>query len=453
MNLVQITPGAGGMYCGNCLRDNALVTELRRLGHTALMVPLYLPLTVDEPDQTAGTPVFFGGVNVYLDQKVPWFRHAPAALRRLLTAPWILRHAAGRAASTQAKDVADLTISMLRGEEGNQRRDLENLSAWLATQPRPDVVLLSNALLIGLARSLGRNLRARVVCNLQGEDGFLDAMPEPFRTQAWQTLAERAKDVDLFLAPSRYFAELMGRRLNLGAERIAVVPNGIQLEGYPAPADSPPDPGAAAVSEAAGAPAGTGERAPTIGYLARMCPFKGLDLLVEAFLELRRRSATHAVRLCVAGGCLPADEPFVRSLQQRVAQAGAEADVAFHPNLDRAAKVSMLRSLTVFSVPAVYSEAFGLYLLEAMAAGIPVVQPRSSAFPELIEATGGGVLCEPGNARSLADALESLLLDPERRRALARAGHTAVWRDFSARRMAERLLGVLGRLVAHPHTV
>ena len=177
---------------------------------------------------------------------------------------------------------------------------------------------------------------------------------------------------------------------------------------------------------------------------------KGLDVLVEAFLELRRRPATRAVRLCVAGGCLPADAPFVRSLQQRVAQAGAEADVAFHPNLDRAAKVSMLRSLTVFSVPAVYSEAFGLYLLEAMAAGIPVVQPRSSAFPELIEATGGGVLCEPGHARSLADALESLLLDPERRRTLAHAGHTAVWRDFSARRMAERLIEVLGHTSARP---
>lgn len=499
MNLVQITPGAGGMYCGNCLRDNALVTELRRLGHAALMVPLYLPLTLDEPDQTSGTPVFFGGINVYLDQKVPWFRRAPGWLRRLLTAPWILRRVAGRAASTQAKDVADLTISMLRGEEGNQLRDLQNLISWLGTQPRPDAVLLSNALLIGLARSLRRDLCTRVVCNLQGEDGFLDAMPEPFSTQAWQTLAERAADVDLFIAPSRYFAELMGRRLGVSADRIALVPNGIQLDGYPVPFDAPshPDgeamaggndtraglgtaPGAvggrasptsgppgqavlAAHNQATGAPTtavaapfdgqiapNQEDSVPRIGYLARMSRDKGLDLLVDAFLELRRRPATRAVRLCVAGGCTPGDEPFVRSLQQRVTDAGAQADVAFHPNLHRAAKVSLLRSLTVFSVPATYSEAFGLYLLEAMAAGVPVVQPRSSAFPELIVATGGGVLCEPGNVRSLTDALESLLLDPERRRALGRAGQSAVWRDFSARRMAERLIEVLARLGAQP---
>jgi hypothetical protein len=77
MNIVQITPGAGSMYCGGCFRDNSLVAALRKQGHQTLMVPLYLPLTLDEPDQSAGTPIFFGGINVYLDQKSALFRKAP----------------------------------------------------------------------------------------------------------------------------------------------------------------------------------------------------------------------------------------------------------------------------------------------------------------------------------------------------------------------------------------
>ena len=84
MNIVQITPGAGGMYCGGCFRDNALVAALRKQGHETLMVPLYLPLTLDEADQSAGTPTFFGGINVYLEQKSALFRKAPKWLHSLL---------------------------------------------------------------------------------------------------------------------------------------------------------------------------------------------------------------------------------------------------------------------------------------------------------------------------------------------------------------------------------
>src|SRR5438128_6555107 len=142
MNIVQITPGAGGMFCGNCLRDNALVAALRKFGHQVLMVPLYLPMTLDEEDQSAGTPIFFNGVNVYLEQKSPFFRHAPGWLHRVFASPWLLRWAAGRAARTRAEELGDLTISMLRGEEGNQSRELNELIGWLQGQPHPGVICL-----------------------------------------------------------------------------------------------------------------------------------------------------------------------------------------------------------------------------------------------------------------------------------------------------------------------
>ena len=232
MNLVQITPGAGGMYCGNCFRDNALVAALRRRGHEVLMVPLYLPMTLDEPSQAAGVPTFFGGINVYLQQQSAFFRRAPKWLHALLDSPALLKLAAGRAAKTRAADVGELSLSMLRGEEGNQARELDELLAWLKTQPKPDAVLLSNAMLVGFTRRLKAELGCQVVCNLQGEDAYLDSMPSPMRERVWALLAERCRDCDAFIAPSRYFADTMARRLGLPAEKVKVVFNGISLEGY-----------------------------------------------------------------------------------------------------------------------------------------------------------------------------------------------------------------------------
>jgi glycosyltransferase involved in cell wall biosynthesis len=429
MHIVQITPGAGGMYCGNCFRDNTLVSQWRQQGHQTLMVPLYLPLTLEESDQSAGTRVFFGGINVYLDQQSNFFRHSPDWLRHWLDSPSLLRWAAGRAAKTRPEDVGELTISMLRGEDGNQARELDDLIAWLQSQQHPDVICLSNALLIGLARKLKNTLHSRIVCNLQGEDYFLDAMPEPHRRIAWQTLASRIPDVDLFIAPSRYFGDLMARRLAIPPQRLHVVHNGIGLEGFnESPVPSPPS--------------------PTLGFFARTCKEKGLDLLIDAFLLLKQRPTARDLKLRVGGGCGPGDEPFVDQLKQKLRHAGVLNNTEFHLNIDRTAKIAFLQSLSVFSVPATYGEAFGLYLLEALAAGVPAVQPRTASFPELIEATGGGILCEPNNPTALADAIESLLTDPARARALGQTGQRAVRRDFTSRRMATDIIAIFETLLA-----
>lgn len=442
MNLVQITPGAGGMYCGNCFRDNALVAALRRQGHEVLMVPLYLPMTLDEESQATGVPTFFGGINVYLQQQSAFFRRAPKWLHSLLDSPFLLKLAAGRAAKTRAADVGELSLSMLRGEEGNQVRELDELVAWLKTQPRPDVVLLSNALLVGFTRKLKAELGCKVVCNLQGEDAYLDSMPSPLREQVWALLAERCRDCDLFLAPSRYFGDTMAKRLGLPADKVKVVFNGISLEGY---GDNWQVTGDTAASVAPLSPV-TCHPSPTLGYFARMCREKGLDLLVETFIELKRRNAVPGLKLKVGGGCGPGDEPFVAQLKEHLRRAGCLDDVSFHPNLTREEKVAFLQSLTVFSVPALYGEGFGLYLIEALAAGVPVVQPRHAAFPELVEATGGGVIAE-ANAAALAAAIEALLLDPARLRALGEAGRRSVGERFTVDRMAAEVAQAAEQLV------
>jgi len=438
MNIVHITAGAGGMYCGICLRDNALVAALKKMGHQATMVPLYLPLTLDEEDQSTGTPIFFSGINVYLEQKSALFRGAPGWFHQLMAARPLLKWVGSKAANARPEALGDMTLSMLRGEEGFQARELDELIAWLRTQPKPDVVCLSNALLVGMARKIKSELRTPVVCMMQGEVDYLDALLPEYRTQCWKVLSERAKDVDLFGAASRYFGDLMSQRLGLTPDRVKVVYSGINLDGY-------------GTAQAASSP-GTGTSAPVLGYFARMCPEKGLDTLVEAYIELRRRDRVKGLHLRIGGGSGPGDAAFVNALRQRLNESGYLKDVEFFPNLDRAAKVKFLQSLSVFSVPARCTEAFGLYAVEAMAAGVPVVQPRRGAFPEIIEATGGGVTYD-GDSKDLVAALEKLLTDPERARSLGQAGRRAALEKFSAEAMARSVLDFYQEAVSSPVTV
>lgn len=419
MRIVQITPGSGGnFYCANCIRDSAAVRALRKAGHDALMVPMYLP-PADEADSRRAAPIFFGGINVYLQQKFSLFRKTPRWLDRLFDRPGLLKWVGRKARMTNAAELGETTLSMLRGEHGRQVKELDRLVEWLASRDRPDVVVLSNALLLGLARRIKDSLGAVVACLLQDEDTFLDMLPEPLRSRAWQSVSRRAAEADVFISVSRYYAEVMRERLELPAERIAVVYPGIDPGGY-APAGTPPDP-------------------PTLGYLSRMCREKGLDTLVEALVILKKDDRFAHLKLRVAGGKTADDDAFVDEVRLRLSDAGLTEDVEFLPNLPLPGKQAFLRTLSVLSVPERHGEAFGLHLLEALASGVPVVAPRNGAAPELVEATGGGLLCEPEDPASLAAALAELLLDPQRARDLGRRGREAVLANFTAERAALEL--------------
>jgi glycosyltransferase involved in cell wall biosynthesis len=413
MRLVHLTAGTGSFFCGTCLRDHALVKALRRLGHDALMVPMYLPLVLDDFGSSEGTPLFFGGINVYLQQKFGFFRHTPQWLDKLLDSPALLREAGKRAGMTDPRELGEMTLSMIKGESGYQVKELDKLVRWLIEE-KPDVVCLSNSLLIGSARHIREQLRIPIVCSLQGEDAFLDSLPEPYRGQSWRLLQDRAVDVHRFVAPSRYYKTLMQERLRLDAHTTVVVYNGIDLHGF-APADAPP-------------------KFPTVGFLARMCREKGLDLLIEAFIKLASRVPD--ARLNVGGTQTDADRGFVNDLKARLEQAGIANAVEFRPNLTQTEKQRFLRDLTVLSVPTRSGEAFGLFVIEALASGVPVVQPDNGAFPELIELTGGGLLHVHDDASSLAEALERLLLDPAHAAQLGRRGHEVVNAQFTSNVMA-----------------
>jgi glycosyltransferase involved in cell wall biosynthesis len=428
MKIVQIIPGlAESYYCENCVRDTALVKALGRQGHEVLKVPMYLPVAAEVGGSVGEAPIFFGGINVYLQQKSRLFRRTPRWLDQLFDSPRLLRWVGRRAGMTSARDLAETTISMLQGRRGRQVKELDRLIEWLGTsENKPDVVVISNVLMAGLAGPIKEQLGAAVVCFLQDEDAFLDGLREPYSKHAWQLAGERANDVDALVAVSNYYAEVMREKLQVSAEKVHVVYPGVEADQY-GPAESKPE-------------------APTLGYLSRACYDKGLDTLIEVFINLRKDAKLKKLRLRIAGGNSGHDEPFLNWLRGRVHSCGLADDVEFVDGFGHEAKLEFLRSLSVLSVPEKRPIACGLYMVEAFACGIAVVAPDSGAFSELAEAGGGGELYEPGNSEALATALKRLLVDADYAREVGSKGREAVLAKFNIEQTAEAMVKIFERV-------
>lgn len=423
MKIVHIVPGSGDtFYCENCLRDCETVKELRREGEDVCMVPMYLPLFQDNPDLVADAPVFFGGINVYLQQKLALFRRTPRWIDKLFDAEWLLRLVARKSGSTRADALGEMTLSMLKGEDGRQAKEVERLVEWLRSEERPDLIHISNALLLGLAEALKEGLDVPIVCSLQDEDTWIDAMDDLHRQLCWEAISERAEFVDVFIAVSGYYADEMRKRLGISEGKVRIVPVGTDAASFQTSA-LPLDP-------------------PVIGFLARMSESQGLGNLVDAFILLKKNSSFSNAILRICGGATGDDRDFIALQKKKLSDAGIRDDVEFLEDFKRAERVRFLQSLTVMSVPVAQGSAFGSYLLESMASGVPVVQPNIGSFPEIVGDTGGGVLYSPSTPERLAAELAQLLGNPEKLHSLARAGQTAVRERYSVERMASGLLDV-----------
>ena len=429
MRILQITAGAGGMYCGSCLRDNALAAELMARGHDVSLLPIYTPTRTDEPN-VSGDQVLFGGISVYLQQHVPLLRRTPAILDAIWDNAAVIRAFSGRAVSVDARVLGEMTVSTLRGEEGFQAKEVRKLVRFLKRQPRYEVVVLPMSLLIGLAPPLRRELGPPIVCTLQGEDLFLEGLGEPFRSQSKELIRRHAPAVDGFVATSDYYSDFMAGYLGLPREKIHTVPIGISLVGLEASPRERSGPF-------------------TIGYLARVAPEKGLNLLAEAYRILRRERGLPPSRVEVAGYLAPEHKAYLAGIEAKVREWGLGDEFHYRGEVDRAQKIAFLRSVDVLSVPSPYAEPKGLYLLEAMASGVPVVQPRHGAFPEVLARTGGGLLFAPHDVSDLAAQIQALARDPARAAELGRRGAEGVRRHYTVGRMAERTAEVYEH-VANP---
>jgi glycosyltransferase involved in cell wall biosynthesis len=429
VNILSITAGAASMYCGSCLRDNALAAELLSRGHDVTLVPMYTPTLTDEPN-VSQSRVFFGGISVYLQQHVPLFRWTPAFLDRVWDSASVIRTFAKRQIAVDARVLGELTVSMLKGEHGHQRKELDKMIAWLRTQPEPDVINLPFTLLIALARPLRAAFHCPIVCTLQGEDLFLDQLHEPYKNEALRLIRSQVREVDRFIAVSDYYARYMTEYLSIPAEKMRTVPLGINLRDFESAAKarekSPED----------------ARRPFTIGYFARIAPEKGLDRLAAAYRLLRKERGLPPSRLEVAGYLGAENKEYLGRVELMLRQAGLHIEYRYHGELDRAAKVAFFQQLDVFSMPAPYREPKGFSVLEAMASGVPVVQPRHGAFTEVIEKTGGGLFANPDDPESLAEGLWQLFQDREERARLGRAGVAGVREHYSIQRMADGILRV-----------
>ena len=426
MRILSLTGGAGSMYCGSCLRDNALAAELLARGHDVVLTPVYTPTRTDERNVSNGH-VLFGGISVFLEQHAPIFRHTPRLLDRLWDADWVIRMASKRQIKVDPKSLGELTVSMLRGEEGFQRKEIGKMLDWLATERPFDIVNLPYTLLIGLAAPMRRALRVPICCTLQGEDLFLDGLGEPYRQQSLDLIRAASVHVDAFLPVSRYYCDYMPGYLGIPRSKMRAVPLGINMDGY-TPRQRP--------SGAIGAD-GPDNGVFTVGYFARVAPEKGLHALADAYRRLRARPGLGPSRLLAAGYLAPEHQAYLDDVRTKMKDWGLAGQFEYRGELDRPGKIRFLQSLDVMSVPATYAEPKGIFLLEAMANGVPVVQPRRGAFPEIIERTGGGLIVEADDGEALADGLLTIWTDPERAAALGEAGAAGVREHYTVGRMAE----------------
>ena len=448
MNILSLTAGAASMYCGSCLRDNALAAELIGRGHDVTLLPVYTPTLTDEPNVSKGR-VFFGGISVYLQQHVPFFRWTPAFLDKLWDSGSIINMFAKRSIKVDARMLGELTVSMLKGEHGHQRKELDKMIAWLRTQPAPDVINLPFTLLIGLARPLREAFGVPIVCTLQGEDLFLDQLHEPYKNESLRLIRQKVKDVDRFIAVSGYYAKYMAGYLSIPADRIRTVPLGINLRDYESAGDATANGSGAAMRMPRMRKANAASKRPfTVGYFARIAPEKGLDKLAAAYRLLRKERGLPPSRLEVAGYLGGDQREYLDRVELMLRQAGLHTEYRYHGELDRAQKVAFFKQIDVFSMPTPYREPKGFSVLEAMASGVPVVQPRHGAFPEVIEKTGGGLLVNPDDVDSLAEGIWQLYQDREERERLGRQGAAGVRQHYTIARMADGMVRVYSELTS-----
>ena len=424
MRIAYLAAGAGGMYCGSCLRDNRIAATLIAQGKSVVLIPLYTPLRTDETN-VSQSQVLFGGINVYLQQRSAWLSLALRPFAKLLDRPGVLRAAMALSGGTNPKDLGPLTVFVLRATDRSLRREVKKLIDGLRAS-RPDVVILPNLMFTGVAAAIREALQVPILCTLSGEDVFLDELREPFRSEAFGLVADASREINGFVATSNYYAKHAQEHFGLPPDRIHVVPMGVRVEDFHGSENRQ-------------------DRPFVFGYLARVCPEKGLAKLAEAFVELRREGRECLLR--VAGYLGPQDRAYLADVQSLLRESGFDRDFDYAGEVTLEQKATFLAGLHTLCVPTVYHEAKGFYVLEAMASGVPVVQPGHGSFPEIIEASGGGLLYDPDDPEGLPKSLAQMMDQPELRARLGRAGREYVQATCTSERMAEAFWKVCEEVV------
>ena len=386
MKILFIVPGSGdSFYCGNCFRDNLQATALRKARHEVIIMPLYLPLR--HRTFQADTPLFFPATTFYAAQKLFPGKHMPNWLKRITASEGLLNMASSLSGSTSAEGMEQMTLAMITGEDTAFQDMVKQLIDWIKEREHPDVIHLSSSLLIAIAKEIKQQVDLPIVCSLQDEEVWLDGLKEHYAEEAWQGIVTNSRYVDALLTTSHFYQTLITERLPQ-LKAVKVIYPGVVREKYRC--DHYPE-------------------QPTIGFFYRMNEADGLDILVDAFVRLKRKGTIPGLRLRIGGGFTATDKPFLKQMRQRLAPYAS--DVVIEESYKMEEHARFYQQVSLLSVPLRFEEGVGLYLCEAFAAGRPVVEPATGSFPEIVGKAG--LLYSPNEAAPLAVALEQLLTDPQ----------------------------------------
>jgi glycosyltransferase involved in cell wall biosynthesis len=426
MRIVYLITGSGGsFYCANCYRDMLYVKAIRKVpGITARAIPLYLPPDRKTTDNSFDKEVFFGAISMFLREKVPLFRYMPDFLEKFFDFAPFLKLAARQAGTTRTEGLEELTLNMIEGDNAFRRNEVDRLVRYLLKDGKPDIIHLSNALILGLARQLKNRMDVKIVCSLLNEDDWIDDMIEPWRSKAWKMVAKEAVYVDNFITPSKYNKQQFIAETGLKGNNIHIVPLGFE-----------PEPSSQFIK--------TGHP-PTIGYFCRVSYHNGIDKLIDAFIDLKTKNPVPGLTLNVCGGYTGDDKPFISAQIKKIREHGFHKSLRIYPEFQGNKKMEFFNETDIISVPVRKYDGYGLYILEANSSGIPVVQPATGAFPEIIEKTGGGITYFPDNIEELSSALLRLLTDKKLANEFGETGRRNVRSELSLDRMSAGLSEVYG---------
>lgn len=421
MKIVYLITGSGGsFYCGNCYRDMLFLRAIRKVpGTEASAIPLYLPPDKTTSDSGFDNHVFFGAISMFLREKVGFMKNMPSFLDKLFDSKLFLKMAAKQAGTTRTEGFEELTINMIEGDNAFRKHEISRLVKYLMENGKPDIIHLSNALILGLARQLKARMNIRIVCSLLNEDDWIDDMAEPYRSRAWEMIAKESEHIDAFITPSRYYKDLFVAKTGLKGDNIHIVPLGFDYE--------------------ISLPARNKQRPPAIGFFSRVNYHNGIDKIVDAFINLKTKDLIPGLTLNICGGYTGDDKPFISKQIKKIRDNNLQQFVKIYPEFQGIKKLQFFSDVDVISVPVHKYDGYGLYILEANSAGIPVVQPATGAFPEIVEMTKGGITYNPDTVEGLSEALLKLLIDEKLREDLGKTGSINVKNILSLEKMAKGL--------------
>ncbi|MCL2416389.1 MAG: glycosyltransferase family 4 protein [Bacteroidales bacterium] len=385
MKILLIVPGAGDtFFCGNCFRDNLYAQALQNAGHDVSIMPLYLPLTAES--WKSSTPLFFPAISYYVAQKFFKKGKMPHILRKILDSPIALRLASRFSGTTSAKGMENMTLSMIKGEDKHFATQVEKIIYWIENHERPDVIHLSTSMLIGLAKAIKNRIDIPIVCSLQDEEIWLDSLDSKHAQEAWKSIGKNVGFVDKFVASSEFYRSVSFEKIP-EIKNIEIVSPGVDIEKYKS-SEQPKD--------------------PTIGFFYRANYENGLDILAQAFVNLKKENSIPNLKLKIGGGYTHENKKFVSHIHTILEP--YINDVIWLDQYSLNEHTTFYKNISLICAPLRFNEAFGLYLSEAFAAGRPAVVPDTGSFSEVVG--DAGILYSPNDSENLTNALREILTNP-----------------------------------------